>query len=372
MARKFLYVIAGLIVLSLVSSLAYRLWGQQLLTAVMVPSAPFSEPAPLSAQDYARPDLWLARPDQPRNNPALWLPAGYAPTAPAHPAAIFFVHPTSYMANFNRARWNMALDDRESLDRATQFLRGQASAFNGAGTVWAPKYRQAHFGAFLTDKPDAGRALNAAYRDVAAAFAAFLAANPDGPIILAGHSQGARHLMHLMQDKVAGTPLAARIAAVYIVGWPVSITADLPALGLPACTKRGQAGCILSWQSFAEPADPGSIIGAFGKDAGLTGKPRKGSRMLCVNPLTGTPDSAASAKLNLGTLVQADPPLPSKLVPAAVPARCDARGVLLIGDPPAMGTFVLPGNNYHVYDYALFWANVRRDVQERLATFTAP
>ena len=24
-----------------------------------------------------------------------------------------------------------------------------------------------------------------------------------------------------------------------------------------------------------------------------------------------------------------------------------------------MGPYVLPGNNYHVYDYPLFWANVR-------------
>ena len=30
---------------------------------------------------------------------------------------------------------------------------------------------------------------------------------------------------------------------------------------------------------------------------------------------------------------------------------------------------MLPGNNYHVYDYALFWANIRADAEARLATF---
>ena len=33
------------------------------------------------------------------------------------------------------------------------------------------------------------------------------------------------------------------------------------------------------------------------------------------------------------------------------------------------GGYVLPGNNYHVYDYSLFWANVRADAQQRLAAF---
>ena len=56
----------------------------------------------------------------------------------------------------------------------------------------------------------------------------------------------------------------------------------------------------------------------------------------------------------------------------AVPARCDLRGFLLIGANealPAMGPYALPGNNYHVYDYALFWANVRADAERRLAAF---
>jgi hypothetical protein len=36
---------------------------------------------------------------------------------------------------------------------------------------------------------------------------------------------------------------------------------------------------------------------------------------------------------------------------------------------PEMGPYALPGNNYHVYDYALFWANVRADAGRRLAAF---
>ena len=48
------------------------------------------------------------------------------------------------------------------------------------------------------------------------------------------------------------------------------------------------------------------------------------------------------------------------------------RGILLIGERdtlPEMGPYALPGNNYHVYDYALFWANVRADAERRLTAF---
>ena len=50
-----------------------------------------------------------------------------------------------------------------------------ASPFNRAAEIWAPKYRQATFGAFLTDDPQATQAIDAAYADVSQAFDFFLA-----------------------------------------------------------------------------------------------------------------------------------------------------------------------------------------------------
>ena len=58
-----------------------------------------------------------------------------------------------------------------------------------------------------------------------------------------------------------------------------------------------------------------------------------------------------------------------ELVPGAVPARCGDNGLLMIGDPPEMGSYVLPGNNYHVYDIPLFWANTQADVIRRARAF---
>lgn len=365
MARKFLYLVALLIMLVVAGAFAYRIWGEQLMTAAMVPSADYVPLKRLRQNAYESPRMWYARPDIVHDNPALWTPDGVE-AGKAGPAAIFFIHPTSYL---ERESWNAPLDDVETSDRAKLFIQSQASAFNNAGEIWAPRYRQATFGAFLTGKVEAKRALSAAYIDVLSAFGEFLARNPQRPLILAGHSQGALHLVRLLRERVAGTPIASRVVAAYVVGWPISVENDLPDLGMPACGDKAETGCILSWQSFAEPADPAAIQAIYDTSVGFNGKPRKGTHMLCTNPLTGVPGSEAAANLNLGTLIPDEEMSGAALIQAAVPARCDAQGYLLIGDPPELGPYVLPGNNYHVYDYALFWANVRADANERLKSF---
>lgn len=364
LARKFLYIFTVLIVLVIAGAFAYAIWGAELLKLAMVPHSAFVAQPREPAAAYRRADMWLARPDKP-GNPALWLPPGYA-SAKDGTAAVFFIHPTSFL---DRNRWNAPLDDAEANARAELFLRAQASAFNAVGQIWAPRYRQATFGAFLTSQDAAAKALDLAYGDVATAFDAFVAQAGNRPIILAGHSQGALHLLRLLREKIAGKPLAKRIVAAYVVGWPVSRSVDVPTLGLPECRSANQAGCILSWQSFAEPADPALILDAYQASSGTDGKPRRDTPMVCTNPITGTADAAAPASANLGTLIPSADLASATIAVGQVPARCDARGLLLIGAPPALGGYVLPGNNYHVYDYSLFWANVRADAARRLASF---
>jgi hypothetical protein len=369
LARKFLYVVAALIVLVLAGAVALTLWSDRLTRLAFVPTAPFTAQKPPATDLYADRALWIARPDLGAKDASRWLPAGQAPAAAPLNAAVFFVHPTSYL---ERGRWNAPLDDAGSRELAETFVQGMASAFNASPDVWAPRYRQAAFGAFLTNDPRAGEALDAAYRDVLAAFDAFLASTPqDRPIVLAGHSQGALHIKRLLRDRIAGTPLARRIAAAYVIGWPVSLAHDLPAMGLPACARPDQAGCVVGWLSFAEPADTHMLLEAYGDRPGLDGRPVSGSAVLCTNPLTGGAGGAAGADRNLGTLVPDLDRRTGKLVPGMVPARCGPDGILYIGPPPQLGPYVGPGNNYHVYDIPLFWANLRADVARRVTAWQA-
>lgn len=376
MARKFLYVIAVLIVLAIAGAFALAIWGKELQKMAFVPGGEFVAQERLADNAYQSTDMWISRPGIGIDDPARWQPAtrGEARKMPVvdegNPEfAVFFVHPTSYI---ERTSWNAALDDAQSGRIAEVYVRGMASPFNQASEIWAPKYRQATFGAFLTDSPDAEAAIDTAYEDVAQAFDFFIdSIAADTPIVLVGHSQGALHLMNLLQQEIAGTALEDRIAAAYLVGWPISVAHDLPALGLPACATAGQANCIASWSSYAEPADPSALIETYSESRGLDGNLRGDSSIVCTNPISGTANGTAPASANLGTLVPDTDLTDGELVPQYVPARCDERGLLLIGAPPEMGAAVLPGNNYHVYDIPLFWRNLQRDVAQRVESWTS-
>ncbi len=375
MAKKFLYLVALLIVLVIGGRIAFELFQKEFAEIALVPSAKFAPVKPLDANAYEDSALWYSRPGIGKDDPARWQPS-YAqtggtaiPGSPAKPQqrfAVFFVHPTSYL---NRTRWNAPLasgGDPEAERIARIYLRGMASPFNAATEIWAPRYRQATMGAFLTAAPEGKQAIGAAYADVREAFRYFLSSvDPKTPIVLAGHSQGALHLKRLLAEEVKGTPVAGRLVAAYVIGWPVSTLHDLPVIGFPACAAPDQTACVISWSSYAEPADPSLVLDAYGSTPALDGKAPGTDPMLCSNPLTGQIGGAAPASANLGTLVPDDGMAKGELVPGLVPARCDKRGLLLIGPPPEMGSYVLPGNNYHVYDLPLFWANTKADVNRR-------
>lgn len=375
MARKFLYLIAFLTVVVIGVLFVLNIWSKELTELAFVPDEKFVAQEALAENAYQDPAMWISRPGIGLSDPARWQPAmrgeETAPPAPAGPRpnfAVFFVHPTSFI---DGSTWNAPLDDAESQRIANLYVRGMASPFNQASEIWAPRYRQATMGAFLADSDDAKQAIDAAYADVKQAYDFFLASiDDDTPIVLVGHSQGSLHLLRLLRDEVASSDVKNRIAAAYAVGWPISIQHDLPALGLPACATAQQVRCILSWSSFAEPAGPKQVLDSYRLSTGFDGELRGDSPILCVNPLTGQISGSAGAQVNAGTLVPEDNFATGELVPAEVPARCDERGLLLIGDPPEMGNYVLPGNNYHVYDIPLFWKNVQQDVARRVDAWT--
>lgn len=408
MARKFLYFIAVCIVLVIIGGIALTIWSREATEIAFVPRGEFVEQAPLAANAYQDPEMWYSRPGLGTSDPARYQPAiaeaepdpavrEPSPEAPAAEQsldrgdplatttsvpgeaadpqalpkfAVFFVPPTSYIQA--GGDWNATLEDATTNNRARVFLKGLASPFNRADELWAPKYRQAAAGAFLTNRPEAQQAIDAAYADVAQAFDYFLdSVDEDKPIVLAGHSQGAAHILRLLQDRVAGTPLEARIAAVYAPGWPVSVEHDLPSLPFPACASADQAQCLLAWSSFSDDGDADMIMRRYEATVGYDGEPRGTGPILCVNPLTGGANGGAPASANLGTLVPDQSLSKGELVAGAVPARCGADGLLYIGDPPELGEGVLPGGNYHVYDIPLFWKNLQEDVIARVKAWTA-
>jgi hypothetical protein len=359
-ARRFLIAIFVLTLIAVAGAFVIYQFGGSILLRSATPTGHFTAPPQRSGPDYSKADAWIARPDIP-HNAAEWRPGDFPPPqAASKRVAAFYIHPTTYLRG---DRWNAPMYDQESGWRDELFTQSQASAFNNVAELWAPRYRQAAYGAFLLNSEDARKALDLAYSDVAAAFDAFLRANPTGPIILASHSQGSLHLIRLLREQKEA--LRGRLVAAYVAGWPISTTTDLPELGFPACTSPVQTGCILSWMTFGDPPNPKLILADWQQTRGLAGGERRRKDILCVNPITGTQGGSARPADNPGTLVPNNDFTSGRLVPGAVGAHCE-NGLLILDDAvPNLGPYVLPGNNYHVYDYALFWDAIRADAGRR-------
>ncbi|MFZ9159798.1 MAG: DUF3089 domain-containing protein, partial [Aquirufa sp.] len=153
-------------------------------------------PVPAAA-DYADPASWSALPN--RFDAADLVPRKslFQDNQANAKADVFFIHPTIFTYKpENEYVWNASMTDAAlnvRVDSST--ILNQATAFNAAGRIFAPRYRQAHYQAFVTEfKEDKAAALDLAYSDVKRAFDYYLAHHNNGrPIIIAGHSQGTVH-----------------------------------------------------------------------------------------------------------------------------------------------------------------------------------
>src|SRR5688500_5285555 len=121
-ARRFLIAIFVLTLLVVAGAFAMFQWGGQMLVRSATPKGQFEAKAAGGGPDYAQSSSWIALPGL-DDDPSQWLPAGAGMGLAAKPAALFFVHPTTYL---ERDRWNGPLDDEESQERAALFVRSQA------------------------------------------------------------------------------------------------------------------------------------------------------------------------------------------------------------------------------------------------------
>jgi hypothetical protein len=365
-AGIFLIIFAALIVIVLGGFIWVQANPIKVLRISFTPSSAIADENFAAVPDYSNRKLWAAFPGEASR--ATSTPKGVFDIARIGDADIFFVYPTTYL---NRASWNAPLDDADANRIMEQtILKNQASAYAPAGKVYAPRYRQATFGAFFDDTGQGEMAIERARSDVYAAFDYYIEnLNQGRPFILAGHSQGALHSLYLLKDRINNSDLHSRMIAAYIIGWPVSIAEDLGTLeNLHACQNTSDTGCVISYQSFDIDGDTEAFAEIYEKSLGLSGNKRARSPMLCTNPLNWEVGGESDKRQNAGgiALARFETPL-GKTIDQLTGAKCDDLGVLLITEPPQgeWSEYVMAGGNYHVYDYNLFYMNIRANAVDR-------
>ncbi len=317
----------------------------------LIPETSYGELPIPQAPDYSDPKSWAALPD--RKDQADRTPESYLKDEQANAEVdVFYLHPTTYVGRKGEDNWNAPVYD-EKLNKKTDesAILFQASVFNGAGKIYAPRYRQAHYHAYFSDnEKDTDRAFALAYKDVKTAFEFYLKNyNKGRPIIIAGHSQGTNHAEELLKEYFEGKPLQNKLVAAYLVGMPIEPSSFK---SIKVCETPEETGCFCSWRSYEK--------GYY---------PRKHSpqnNFEVTNPLNWKTDSSYVAKkMNEGTVLRKF----KKGMKVSITDAQVHQGLLWISKPKFFGSVFIRFKNYHIADYNLFYANIRKNAQLRTKMF---
>jgi len=297
--------------------------------------------------DYADPANWAAMPER-KDSADLTPNQDLQDLQSTAVVDVFFLHPTTYTGGKGEDQWNAPVNN-EKLNVKTDggSIKNQASIFNGAGRVYAPRYQQAHLNCYFTkDTVNAKRAFQLAYLDVKAAFEYYLSHYNNGrPIIIAAHSQGTNHGERLLKEFFDGQALQEQLVAAYLVGMPIETNTFE---NIKACETPADINCFCSWRTWKKKHFPKYH--------------KKDNDIIVTNPLLWTTTEVyADKSLNEGSVLQ-------KFERSFYPGITDAQvenGVLWITKPKFPGSFLVWFKNFHIADYNLFYVNVRKNAQLR-------
>ena len=365
--RKFILGVLAFVLLLAVIAAGIVLSGNTLNVLALIAGPPrdWDEKRLAPAPDHAVASSWAAWPG--REDFSDYAPQGLVLRNADQTVDVFFVHPTGYM---NGADWNSPMNpDSRTEENTNWMMANQASAFNGVGRVYAPRYRQASFFRYISASDDVVRkTMDLAYGDVLRAFEHFLANENRGrPFIIASHSQGSQHAFRLLRERIDGTPLASQMVVAYVPGTDITNGKVAELKSIKVCDSPEQTGCLVHWATMGEGGTPPSGI----------------SDLVCVNPLTwkrdgsraapeahkgGVPVSGAFSAQMLGDDAAQGmqfPPLGAPM-PGLTWAEC-RDGYLYVRDlaDTVFAGLIIPGRNYHGLDYPLFHMDIRQNAEQR-------
>lgn len=320
------------------------------ISCASVPKGSFGTSIP-TAPVYNDLKYWAALPDQLDSADA--VPVKEWQNEQANAAVdVFYLYPTTYTGKRGQNDWNASTDDTKLNQLTDEFpIRYQASLFNGAGRIYAPRYRQAHLNCFFTKKhSDAEKALDLAYQDIRTAFQYYLQHFNNGrPFIIASHSQGTFHAKRLIREFVDDKPLENQMVVAYLVG--LTVPHDY-FKNLQPCATPTETNCYCTWRTFKEGYVPKKLH-------------FPDSNIIVTNPVSWRLDQpSCKQEEQLGGVLKDFKKVYPELVRTTV-----YEDLLWVSKPKFPGSFLLMKKNYHVADYNFFYADVRYNAQDRVRAY---
>lgn len=304
-----------------------------------------------AAPDYSNPDCWLTMPEH--------------FTRDEQPVDVFWVYPTILSDD---STYLMDIADPWLREKAEWTLVEQASIFDGQANIYAPFYRQNNVKINPLMLTDAKPIFDLGQQDLTAAFDYFMKNFNRGerPVILAAHSQGSVRTVELSK---AGGLLTGddeslkRLVAAYTIGYSIT-KADLEGNPLMRISEDAiDTGCFILYNTISdepgkEKEGPTIIPGTF-----------------VVNPLNWrTGEEFAPADMNLGAAFfrHEDPANPARYPNFAAAQKVgNALVITDISNPEELPatSVTFPKGVYHMYDYAIFYENLRKNVGDRIRAY---
>lgn len=302
------------------------------------------------ATDYSKTENWLSLPVNGSKN-----------------VDVFYVYPTAWY-KIDPTEPNFCAVDHPMMQIGSQraFDR-QATAFETAGNIYAPYYRQADAGYTLSLPTDERWAVidSIPAKDVIAAFDYYINNyNNEKPFILVGHSQGAQVLLILLSKYMSHHPdVYARMVCAYVIGYPVTTGYMNANPFLKFAEGADDTGVIVSYNTQSPSVAPGANI-VMANDIGLV-----------INPINWKRDQTpATAEESLGSYMPVDDQGRFGFTPHFADARINsAKGVIECSsvDENAMyqiSSAMGPGV-YHSFDISFYYYNLRENAQLRADCF---
>jgi len=300
--------------------------------------------------DYSNLNYWAA-------HPLKWDPSDSIPKPLRKKKRdtlvdVFFLHPTIYTMQLKDSNLNADTNDAY-LNAKTDYssILYQASVFNQHARIYAPRFREAHISAYFANDTLASiNAFATAYEDIKAAFEYYLKNYNHGrPIIIASHSQGTTHALHLLKDYFENKPLQKQLVAAYLVGMGIPKNYFS---SLKMCEDPTQAGCFCGWRTFRKGFKPNYV------------EAEKGNSFV-TNPITWKTDNDyAPRKMNTGSVLFKFNKLYKKTTDAQI-----HENVIWVTKPKFPWSFLYSAKNYHIGDINLYYMNMRENIEQRIKSY---